>query len=89
MIGDLVISKAGHDQNKRYIIIEEKERFVLLSDGKLKPIEHPKKKKRKHLQPVHKYDTEAVRQKLLKQEKVTNEEIKRIIKLSQQVKKEE
>ncbi len=41
-------SKAGHDKNKIYKIIEEKDSHVLLEDEK----GNIKKKNRKHIQPI-------------------------------------
>ncbi len=82
MIGNLVSSKAGHDKDKRYIIIEETDDFVYLADGKTRTLECPKKKRKKHIQPIYKYDTKDLAEKLCRKESVTNEEIKRIIKLS-------
>lgn len=51
---EFATSKAGHDKGKVYIIIEETNRFLLLTDGDLHPIEKPKKKNRKHIQPIKK-----------------------------------
>jgi ribosomal protein L14E/L6E/L27E len=83
MIGNLVISKCGHDKDKRYIIIEEDGDFVYLADGRLRTTERLKKKRKKHIQPIYKYDTTVLTEKLSHNECVSNEEIKRIIKLSQ------
>ena len=41
-------SKMGHDKNKIYTIIEEKENVVVLKDEKGRV----KKKNRKHIQPI-------------------------------------
>ena len=40
MIGELATSKAGHDKDR-------------LCDGRLRGVEHPKKKKKKHIQIIH------------------------------------
>lgn len=79
-IGMLALSKSGHDRNHIYVIIREDEEYVYLADGKLKLIENPKKKNRKHIQIIHKLQDEIL-QKLLNNKKVENEEIKRAIKL--------
>ena len=50
--GMLAKSKAGHDKDKIYVIIDTDETYVYLSDGVLKKIENPKKKKKKHVQPI-------------------------------------
>ncbi len=79
MTGMFAISKAGHDRGKLYIIINEEEEYVYLSDGRLKPIDAPKKKKKKHIQIVKKTD-EQIRLAIEKNNQIRNEEIKRAIK---------
>ena len=54
MTGMFAISKAGHDKGKLYIIIKEDEEYVYLADGRLKPTDSPKKKKKKHIQIIKK-----------------------------------
>ena len=49
MTGFLASSKAGHDKNKIYVIIKEDAEYVWLSDGKIKTMDNPKKKRKKHL----------------------------------------
>ena len=76
-------SKAGHDKGKTYIIIEGtsetgKEDMVMVSDGELKPIEKPKRKRTKHLQIVLKTD-EAIWTKMTNGQEIRNEDIKRAI----------
>lgn len=82
MCGSFAISMAGHDKGRVYIILEEHDEVLLLTDGDLKPLEKPKKKNRKHVQIVKKllYNEEIV-EKLAGQNKLSNEEIKRAIKL--------
>lgn len=53
MIGELATSKAGHDKGRLYLIIGEEGDSVLLCDGRLRGVEHPKKKKKKHIQIIH------------------------------------
>ena len=80
MIGMLAISKAGHDKQTVYMIVGEDRETVYLCDGRLKTVEHPKKKNKKHIQPVKKGVDESVREKLIKGLPVRNEEIKKVIK---------
>ena len=77
-------SKAGHDKGKTYIIIEEtftsgQEEFVMVSDGDLKPVEKPKKKKKIHLQVVLRRD-EILEERMKNGQEIRNEDIKRAIK---------
>lgn len=57
-IGNFAMSKAGHDKGEWYVIINEENDFYYLSDGRLKPVESPKKKNKKHVQIA--YNNEAV-----------------------------
>ena len=71
--GMLAYSLAGQDKGSLYYIVKADERFVWLSDGKLKNTDSPKRKNRKHIQVIKK-GTEEVPAPL------TNEAVKRIIK---------
>jgi len=53
MIGELATSKAGHDKDRLYMIVGEEGECVYLCDGRLRSVEHPKKKKKKHIQIIH------------------------------------
>ncbi|MCH5156202.1 MAG: RNA-binding protein [Clostridiales bacterium] len=49
-IGDIVISLAGHDTGKPFIVIANaSENFVLIADGMSRGMENPKLKRKKHL----------------------------------------
>ena len=50
MVGMLAAAKAGHDKDTLYIIIEETDEYVWLTDGKYRPVAKPKKKNKKHIQ---------------------------------------
>ena len=80
MIGNFATSKAGHDKDELYVIIAEEGDFVYLSDGRLRPVEKPKKKRLKHIQPIGRRVEDALLHKLESHEKVTNEEVKYAIK---------
>lgn len=81
MIGKFAKSKAGHDKDTIYIIIKEDTEYVYLVDGKYKTIDRPKKKRKKHIQPILK-DDEQITQKLKNSHVITNEDIKKAIKKS-------
>lgn len=72
-IGKLVFSKAGHDKDTLYVILKEESDHVFLADGKTRTIENPKKKNKKHIQVINSI--------MNIDQKVTNEDIKRVIKL--------
>lgn len=73
MTGDFARSKAGHDKDKIYVIIEEDNEYVYLADGEHKKVDHPKKKKKKHVQLIYNERRPEI--------KTQNEAIKRAIKM--------
>lgn len=77
----LAVSRSGHDKDNLYVIIKEEANLVYLADGKLKPIEKPKKKNRKHIQIIKNLPKEIT--EVFTQQDFRNEEIKRAIKLYQ------
>lgn len=71
-IGMLARSKAGHDKGHVYVIYGMDDAYVYLTDGRIRTIEKPKKKKRKHVQIIcEKHDLSGI----------DNVGIKRILKL--------
>lgn len=80
MIGQYAFSKAGHDKGTLYMIVAEEGDFVYLTDGRLKSLEQPKKKRRKHIQPVNSFAGEALRKRMESGENVRPEEIRYAIK---------
>ena len=52
MIGEFAISLAGHDKGQMYLIVGEEADMVWLVDGKIRKLENPKKKKKKHVQLI-------------------------------------
>ncbi len=80
MVGKFATSKAGHDKTKLYIIMNEDTEYVYLVDGDLKPLDKPKKKRKKHIQIINRVD-ETIQNKLDTKQIIYNEDIKRAIKL--------
>ena len=79
-VGRVVISTAGRDKNKVFIItnIIDKE-YVYIADGDLRILAVPKKKKIKHLD-LKPEVLENIREKLLNGKKVFDAELKSAIK---------
>ena len=80
MIGQFVTSKAGHDKGTLYVVTAEEGDFVYLCDGRLKLLKAPKKKRRRHVQPVNSTVEEGLRERLAAGGQVRDEEIKCAIK---------
>lgn len=79
MIGQFITSKAGHDKGVLYVVVAQEGDFLFLSDGKLKPVDKPKRKRYKHVQPVSQTVGEELTE-AIKGGKATNEQIKYAIK---------
>ena len=75
MTGFLASSKAGHDKDKIYVIMKEDAEYVWLADGKLRTVDRPKKKRRKHIQLVKYFNNEEIRIALLEGKQVSDLEI--------------
>ncbi|MCD8224740.1 MAG: KOW domain-containing RNA-binding protein [Clostridiales bacterium] len=69
--GCLAKSLAGHDKDRYFIILSVDEDYVMLADGKNRPVERPKRKKRKHIQ--------AQKQPLLAEGPFSNEAVRAAI----------
>ncbi len=80
MIGKFATSKAGHDKDQLYVIVGEEGDFVYLCDGRLKPLNRPKKKRMKHIQIINVTVEESLKSRLIDKEAVRDEEIKYAIK---------
>ena len=80
MTGFLASSKAGHDKDKIYVIIREDKEYVWLADGKLRTTDHPKKKRKKHIQLIKYVNNEDVKSELSGDKSVTDLEIMMILK---------
>jgi len=71
-LAKVVYSKAGRDKDKFFIIISVlDEKYVYISDGSLRSISKPKKKKIKHLAFTNILD-EEIRNLLISGEKINN-----------------
>ena len=80
MTGFLASSKAGHDKDKIYVIIKEDSEYVWLADGKLRTVNNPKKKRKKHIQPIKYFNNEELITSLLENKKVSDLEIVMVLK---------
>ena len=80
MIGFLASSKAGHDKDKVYVIIKEDTEYVWLADGKIKTVEKPKKKRKKHIQIIKYFYNEEIKTLLSEGKKVSDLEIMMVLK---------
>ena len=75
-ISDVVLSTAGRDKNELFYVIGEDPLYLTLANGKDRPLDRPKLKKRKHVQKVLRSET-RVAEKLRRGDKVLNGELRR------------
>ncbi|HHV95100.1 MAG TPA: RNA-binding protein [Clostridiaceae bacterium] len=78
--GELVISKAGRDAGRVFVVVKNvDENYVLISDGDLRKIEKPKKKKIKHIESCG-IIIDSIKERLENNIRVTNADIRKQIK---------
>lgn len=77
-IGDVVMSKAGRDKDRYFIVVNTEDIFCFVCDGDLRKIVKPKKKKMKHLINSG-VNSSYITEKLKNEGKVTNTELRRAI----------
>ena len=75
-ISDVVQATAGRDREKLFYVIGMDDQFLLLANGKDRPLDRPKRKKCKHVQKVLRAET-RVAEKLRHGDKVLNSELRR------------
>ena len=80
--GGFAVPTAGHDSGKCYVINQIDGEYVYLVDGRIRTLDHPKKKKKMHVQMLSEWNQELAAKIIGHYAK--NEEIKRAIKLLQQ-----
>ena len=73
---DVVSSTAGRDQGQLFYVMDTDDQFVTLVNGRNRPVEKPKRKKRKHVEKVLRSET-RVAEKLRSGDKVLNGELRR------------
>ena len=75
-VSDVVVSTAGRDADEWFYVIAEDPIYLFLANGKDRPLDKPKRKKRKHVQKVLRSET-RVADKIRLGDKVLNGELRR------------
>jgi len=79
LIGMIVHSKSGRDKDRQFIIVGIiNSDYVYISNGDLRKIEKPKKKRLKHLALTNTL-AEEIRELLLNKKEVSNSKIKKFL----------
>lgn len=79
-IGQIVKSKAGRDKSNLFVIIDKNEEYVYLVDGKIRKVDHPKKKKVKHIETTNYIDSNIVN-RINSDQKIVNADIRKALQL--------
>ena len=75
-IGSVVISKAGRDEGRFFLVVSEvDDDFVMVANGRLRTMDRLKKKRRKHLKPTGAV-VEALRERLSQGKPVEDHELR-------------
>ncbi len=78
-LGQVVVSRAGRDAGKKFVVIKVLDHlFVEISDGDLRRMEKPKKKKIKHLNLTDE-KVKSLENKLKNNIKIANAEIRKAL----------
>ena len=75
-------SLAGHDKGKLYVVTDADEEFALLADGRLRPLDKPKRKRRKHIQPDYNI-SEILSERIKENQPVRDEDIRKAIRIKE------
>ena len=76
--GEIVRSLAGHDRGAVFCVLESEGKFLLLVDGKERPIGHPKRKNSKHVEALGHFK-HPVLERLEQGETVLDSELRRAL----------
>ena len=77
--GVVVVSKAGRDAGKYFVILEvQDDQHVLIADGELRKVDKPKRKKLKHLW-IRPYVAESVRECLKEQKLLMDSDLRKAL----------
>ena len=77
--GQVVYSKSGRDKTMPFVVLLVDGDYLYLADGKLRTIEHPKKKKIKHVQKTN-YICHEIKEKLESKSYLLNADISKVLK---------
>ena len=75
-IGSIVVSKAGRDEGRRFLVVGiVDDDFVMIANGGLRGMDRQKKKRRKHLKPTGAV-VQAVRERLAEGRPIEDHELR-------------
>ena len=75
---NIVKSTAGRDKGELFFVLATEGDFLLLADGRLRPVERPKRKRRKHV-VLRRADGGELSRRIRSNESITNSELRKAI----------
>ena len=75
---NIVTSTAGRDKGEAFFVLATEGDFLLLADGKTRPVERPKRKRRKHAK-LYRSDGGSLSGGIRSSEQITNSELRKAI----------
>ena len=79
--GCVVLSTAGRDMGRYFIVLDRDENYALIVDGKLRSVESPKRKKIKHLMYAGKVSAEKLLAKINADMPIEDAEVRKAMNL--------
>lgn len=76
--GRIVVTTAGRDKDRYFVVLSVDNGYCFLSDGKVRKVDMPKKKKIKHLR-VTEFFLEEIAEMLNAEQTVTNSRIRKCL----------
>ena len=76
--GRIVVSTAGRDKDRYFVVLSVQDGYCLISDGKVRKVDMPKKKKMKHLR-VTEFFLNEIAEMLNTEQTVTNSKIRKCL----------
>ena len=87
-VGQIVISKAGRDKGDMFVVYNIDGEYLYLVNGAGRPLENPKKKKTKHIQPTKTVDA-ALQTAIMTKQHMKNADFRTALKNFVQQKRED
>jgi len=78
--GNVVLSVAGHDKGRHFLVLESNGDLLTLVDGEIRRVEKPKIKKVKHVKLVYTNEGTRIYDKVRNGRRLENAEIRKAIK---------
>lgn len=77
--GDVVLSTAGKDEGKIFLVVKTEDRYAYLVDGKTRKADNPKRKSVKHLKVISKARLQSLSSEIQNGNPVGAKRIKRAL----------